>query len=347
MAALITPWNWPLNQIVCKVAPALAAGCAVVLKPSEIAPISGDLRGDRGGGRGAAGVFNLVNGTGPESVRRWRRIRMSTWSRSPARPAPGSSSRRPRRTRSSGSRRNSAASRPTSSCATRTSRRAVSEGVLVVLLQQRPVLRRPDPDARAGRAARRGARHRRGRGRRPSRSAIRAREGVDLGPVVSAAQFDKIQRLIEAGIGEGARLAAGGPGRPPGAQSRLLRASDRVRRRDARHDDRARGNLRARAFDPALRRRGRSGPRSPTTPPTASPPTCRRRISTTPARSRPDCAPGRSTSTIRPGIFARRSAASSSRATGASTPSSASTIIWSEGGRRLPLTGAPGSLRKD
>ena len=41
VAALITPWNWPLNQIVCKVAPALAAGCAVVLKPSEIAPLSG------------------------------------------------------------------------------------------------------------------------------------------------------------------------------------------------------------------------------------------------------------------------------------------------------------------
>ena len=46
-AALITPWNWPLNQIVCKVAPALAAGCTMVLKPSEIAPISGiDLRRD-------------------------------------------------------------------------------------------------------------------------------------------------------------------------------------------------------------------------------------------------------------------------------------------------------------
>ena len=43
VAALITPWNWPLNQIVCKVAPALAAGCTVVLKPSEIAPISGLL----------------------------------------------------------------------------------------------------------------------------------------------------------------------------------------------------------------------------------------------------------------------------------------------------------------
>ena len=40
VCGLITPWNWPLNQIICKVAPALAAGCTVVLKPSEIAPLS-------------------------------------------------------------------------------------------------------------------------------------------------------------------------------------------------------------------------------------------------------------------------------------------------------------------
>ena len=67
VAALITPWNWPLNQIVCKVAPALAAGCTVVLKPSEIAPISGILFAEIVDAAGApAGVFNLVNGTGPD-----------------------------------------------------------------------------------------------------------------------------------------------------------------------------------------------------------------------------------------------------------------------------------------
>src|SRR5271165_2294560 len=66
VAALITPWNWPLNQIVCKAAPALAAGCAVVLKPSEIAPISGLLLAEIVDASGAPpGVFNLVNGTGP------------------------------------------------------------------------------------------------------------------------------------------------------------------------------------------------------------------------------------------------------------------------------------------
>jgi len=65
VAALITPWNWPLNQIVCKVAPALAAGCAVVLKPSEIAPISGIVFAEIVDAAGApGGVFNLLNGTG-------------------------------------------------------------------------------------------------------------------------------------------------------------------------------------------------------------------------------------------------------------------------------------------
>ena len=67
VCALITPWNWPLNQIVCKVAPALAAGCTVVLKPSEIAPISGVIFAEIMDAAGTpAGVFNLVNGTGPD-----------------------------------------------------------------------------------------------------------------------------------------------------------------------------------------------------------------------------------------------------------------------------------------
>ena len=67
VAALITPWNWPLNQIVCKVAPALAAGCTVVLKPSEIAPASGLIFAEIMHAAGTpAGVFNLVNGNGPD-----------------------------------------------------------------------------------------------------------------------------------------------------------------------------------------------------------------------------------------------------------------------------------------
>ena len=66
VAALITPWNWPINQIVCKVAPALAAGCTVVLKPSEVSPMNAVLFAEIMDAAGVPkGVFNLVNGDGP------------------------------------------------------------------------------------------------------------------------------------------------------------------------------------------------------------------------------------------------------------------------------------------
>jgi aldehyde dehydrogenase (NAD+) len=66
VCGLITPWNWPINQIVVKVAPALAAGCAMVLKPSEYSPLSSLLFAEVLDEAGVpAGVFNLVNGDGP------------------------------------------------------------------------------------------------------------------------------------------------------------------------------------------------------------------------------------------------------------------------------------------
>ncbi|HVH69617.1 MAG TPA: aldehyde dehydrogenase family protein, partial [Candidatus Dormibacteraeota bacterium] len=66
VCGLITPWNWPMNQVVCKVAPALAAGCTMVLKPSELAPLSAYLFTQILHEAGLpAGVFNLVNGDGP------------------------------------------------------------------------------------------------------------------------------------------------------------------------------------------------------------------------------------------------------------------------------------------
>ncbi|GBR05108.1 aldehyde dehydrogenase family protein [Asaia siamensis] len=66
VCGLITPWNWPMNQIMCKVAPALAAGCTMVLKPSEVAPLSALVFADILHEAGVpAGVFNMVNGDGP------------------------------------------------------------------------------------------------------------------------------------------------------------------------------------------------------------------------------------------------------------------------------------------
>ena len=65
VCGLITPWNWPANQMACKVAPALAAGCTMVLKPSELAPLSGIILAEILHEAGVpAGVFNLVNGDG-------------------------------------------------------------------------------------------------------------------------------------------------------------------------------------------------------------------------------------------------------------------------------------------
>ena len=67
VCALITPWNWPIYQITAKVGPALAAGCTVVLKPSELSPLSALLFAEVIADAGVpAGVFNLVSGTGPE-----------------------------------------------------------------------------------------------------------------------------------------------------------------------------------------------------------------------------------------------------------------------------------------
>src|SRR5579859_2842066 len=66
VCSFITPWNWPLNQIVCKVAPAIATGCTMVLKPSEVAPFSGQIFAEIMHAAGVpAGVFNLVHGDGP------------------------------------------------------------------------------------------------------------------------------------------------------------------------------------------------------------------------------------------------------------------------------------------
>ena len=77
VCGLITPWNWPINQIALKVIPALATGCTMVLKPSEIAPLSAMLFAEMIDEAGcAAGVFNLVNGDGAVSVHNFLRIQI-------------------------------------------------------------------------------------------------------------------------------------------------------------------------------------------------------------------------------------------------------------------------------
>ena len=121
----ITPWNYPLHQIANKVAPALAAGCTVVVKPSEVAPHQRvHPRRDHPRVGSAEGCLQPRDGCrDPSSARRSQVTRSSTWCRSPARPAPASASWSSRRKASSACRSSSAESRRTSSARTPTSRR--------------------------------------------------------------------------------------------------------------------------------------------------------------------------------------------------------------------------------
>jgi aldehyde dehydrogenase (NAD+) len=216
VCALITPWNWPLNQIVCKVAPALIAGCTMVLKPSEIAPLSGVLFAEICHEAGVpAGVFNLVNGTGPEVGARMSSnpdVDMVSFT---------------------GSTR---AGTAVAAAAAPTVKRVAQE-----LGGKSPNIILPTADVAASVAAGTAAMMtntgqscdaatRMFVPRAANETAIAAAkaaaeavivgdprdEATVMGPLVSKAQFDKVQGLIAKGISEGATLVTGGIGRPEG-----------------------------------------------------------------------------------------------------------------------------------
>ncbi len=216
VAALITPWNWPLNQIVCKVAPALAAGCAVVLKPSEIAPISGLIFAEIvEAAEAPAGIFNLVNGAGPEvgqALAAHPGVDMVSFTgstRAGILVAKAAADGVKRVTQELGGKSPNLILRDADFAA------AVGEGVRSCFVNSgqscdaptRMLVPAERHDEALAIAAAVADGLKVGDPRAP---------GVDLGPVVSQAQFDKVQRLIEAGVREGAQLAAGGLGRPPG-----------------------------------------------------------------------------------------------------------------------------------
>ncbi len=214
VCALITPWNWPLNQIVCKVAPAIAAGCTVVLKPSEIAPISGVVFSEVMEAAGVPkGVYNMVQGNGPDVgqvMAGHPDVDMVSFTGS--------------------TRAGIIVAKTAADTVKRVAQELGGKSANIIL-----------PDADLETAVRKGVqgcfgnsgqscdaptrmlvpadRHDEALGYAKSEAETfvvgdpRSEETV-LGPVVSQLQFDKIQRLIEAGIKEGATLVAGGPGRP-------------------------------------------------------------------------------------------------------------------------------------
>ncbi|GAA6175658.1 aldehyde dehydrogenase family protein [Sulfitobacter pacificus] len=214
VCALITPWNWPMNQIILKAIPAIATGCTVVLKPSEVAPLSGHLFAEFMHEAGfPAGVFNMLNGDGPgvgSQLSSHPDVDMVSFTGS--------------------TRAGIAISKAAADTLKRVSLELGGKGANIIFEDAHP------------KAAKAGAiRCFRNSGQScnaPTRMLVHksrydeavemaadvannthvgpaSEEGKHIGPVVSEVQFNKIQGLIEKGMAE-ARLVAGGLGRPDG-----------------------------------------------------------------------------------------------------------------------------------
>jgi aldehyde dehydrogenase (NAD+) len=216
VCGLITPWNWPLNQIVCKVAPALAAGNTMVLKPSEIAPLNAIIFAEIVHEAGVPkGVFNLVNGDGPsvgQKLAEHPDVDMMSFTGS--------------------TRAGILVAKASADTVKRVAQELGGKSANILL---------PDVDLEdavrkgvaacfinSGQSCDAATRMLVPRGMHDKALAIAADEAARqitgdpwaettvLGPLVSQMQFEKVQRLIKAGIDEGAVLAAGGLGRPAG-----------------------------------------------------------------------------------------------------------------------------------
>ena len=216
VCGFITPWNWPINQISCKVAPALATGCTMVLKPSEIAPISGYLFSEMMDQAGfPAGVYNMVNGDGPDVgavIASHADIDMVSFTgstRAGILVAKAASDTVKRVTQELGGKS------PNIIFADADLEKAVSAGVTSMMgntgqscnapsrmLVQSSVYQQAVEIAKQAAA----------------QVAVDdpMKEGWHIGPLSSRVQFDKVQGLIEKGIEEGAELVVGGTGKPDG-----------------------------------------------------------------------------------------------------------------------------------
>ena len=216
VCGLITPWNWPINQISCKVAPALAAGCTMVLKPSEIAPMSGVLFAEILHEAGVpAGVFNLVNGDGPtvgEAMSAHPGIDMMSFTgstRAGIAVAKGAADTVKRVTQELGGKSANIILDDADL------QKAVVQGVMNCFSNSGQSCNAPTrmfvPKAKHDEAAQIAK-----SAAEKSKVGDPFAEGTTMGPVVSEAQFNKIQGLIKKGIDEGATVVTGGLGRPEG-----------------------------------------------------------------------------------------------------------------------------------
>ena len=215
VCALITPWNWPMNQVCLKVIPALSAGCTMILKPSELAPLSSMILAELiDEAKFPKGVFNLVNGDGAvtgDALTSHPDVNMISFTGS--------------------TRAGALISQNAAKDFKRVSLELGGKGANIIF---------KDADAEAiERGALRCFRNSGQSCNAPTRMLVEKpiydeaierlkkyatnfkvddpnKEGDHIGPVISETQFNKIQNLIQKGIDEGAKLVAGGPGKPDG-----------------------------------------------------------------------------------------------------------------------------------
>jgi aldehyde dehydrogenase (NAD+) len=216
VCGLITPWNWPMNQIACKVAPALAAGCTMVLKPSELAPLSAYLFAQILDEAGVpAAVFNLVNGDGPtvgSAIAAHPEVDMVSFTGSTRGGVAVATAAAP------------TVKRVTQELGGKSANiilddadleKAVKEGVQACFRNTGQSCNAPtrmlvprSKMAAAAEVAKQVA--------EATKVGDPFAEDTAIGPLASKAQFEKVQRLIGQGIKECATLVAGGTGRPEG-----------------------------------------------------------------------------------------------------------------------------------
>lgn len=216
VCGLITPWNWPINQISCKVAPALAAGCTVVLKPSEIAPLSAHVFAAILAEAGVPqGVFNLVDGDGPtvgEAISRHPDIDMVSFTgstRAGVQVAKAAADTVKRVSQELGGKSANIILEDADLNA------AVKTGVLSMMSNTGQSCNAPSRMLIPAKLYDEAVKIARTVAERPVVGDPKG-DGVTMGPVANKTQFEKIQKLLRKGIEEGATIVIGGPGRPQG-----------------------------------------------------------------------------------------------------------------------------------
>ena len=218
VCGLITPWNWPMNQVLCKVAPALATGCTVVLKPSEIAPLSSHVLAEIIHKAGVpAGVFNMVNGDGAgvgtllASHSQIDMVSFTGSTRAGTLVAQNAAPTVKRVSQELGGKSANIILDDADLAA------AVAQGAMNVFLNSGQscnagtrMLVPADKLAQAAEIAAQTA--------ASLTIGDPSKEDTAVGPVVSQLQFDKIQTMIKQGIDAGATVVCGGLGKPEGIE---------------------------------------------------------------------------------------------------------------------------------